>query len=164
MIVPPPHIASDVSVLKDDVQYLIGHTFADRHSRAAIPLFSYADRYIDDMIDFVRLRATSFRPFNLFIKNIMYSGQGNERTLYLDVVNKYPLRDLVEKLIREDSGFTPTLTLARNLATDDFQKAWPYLKDIPYSQHFPCDRITVMARGTAKKWIHYTDIEFGLQP
>ena len=47
LISPPPHIASDVSVLKDDVQFLIGHEFEDRYSRANISLFKYSDKHIE---------------------------------------------------------------------------------------------------------------------
>jgi hypothetical protein len=38
-------------------------------------------------------------------------------------------------------------------------KTWLYLKDFHYSQHFLCDRITVLARA-GKRWTHYRDIMF----
>ena len=44
VIAPPPHIKSDVSVLKDDVQFLTGRIFDDRYSPAHISLFRYDDR------------------------------------------------------------------------------------------------------------------------
>ena len=43
VIRPPRHILSDVSVLKDDVQYLIGRTLSDRYTPANISLFKYSD-------------------------------------------------------------------------------------------------------------------------
>lgn len=160
IIAPPRHIMSDVSVLKDDVQYLTGHTFDGRLSTAHISLFKYADRHIDDMIDHVESKAASFKPFNIFIKEFGVFYNGSKRTIYMDIVNKYPVRDIFEKLIKEDAAFTPHITIAKNLSVEDFMKTWPYLKNLHYSQHFTCDRITVLARAE-KRWVHYRDILLG---
>lgn len=160
IIAPPRHIMSDVFVLKDDIHYLIGHEFEDRYSRAHISLFKYSDQHVDDMIRHVERRAAHFKPFNIFIKNLNVFYHGSQRSIYLDIVNKYPVCDIFEKIIKEDAGYTPTITLAKKLAGEDFLKAWPYLKDFRYSQHFLCDRITVLARSN-NQWIHYKDIMFG---
>jgi 2'-5' RNA ligase len=160
MISPPPHILSDAFVLKDDVHYLIGHPFEDRYSRAHISLFKYNDEHVEDMIRHVTAKAAYMKPFNVFLKNLNVFHHGTERTIYLDIVNKYPVRDIFEKLIREDSGYTPHITIARKLSSEDFLKVWPYMKDLAYSQHFLCDRITVLARGE-NQWIHYRDIMLG---
>ncbi|WP_333821410.1 2'-5' RNA ligase family protein [Ohtaekwangia sp.] len=160
IIAPPRHIMSDVSVLKDDVHYLTGREFEDRYSKAHISLFKYSDEHLEDIVKHVERKAAHFKPFNIFIKDLNVFYNGNNRTIYLDIVNKYPVRDIFEKLIKEESGYTPHITIARKLAADDFLKAWPYLKDLPYSQHFLCDRITVLARAE-NQWIHYKDIMFG---
>lgn len=160
IIAAPRHIKSDVSVLKDDVQYLIGHEFEDRYSKACISLFKYNDEHLDAMIEHVEAKAAHFKPFNIFIKDLNVFYNGSYRTIYLDIVNKYPVRDIFEKLIKEDTGYIPHITIAKKLAAEDFLKAWPYLKDLPYSQHFLCDRITVLARSE-NKWVHYKDILFG---
>jgi 2'-5' RNA ligase len=160
IIAPPPHIMSDVSVLKDDIHYLIGHELEDRYSRAHISLFKYSDFHVEDIIKHVQRKAMYFKPFNLFVKNFSVFHQGSHRTIYMDVVNKYPVRDIFERLIKEDSGFTPHITLARKLAGEDFLKVWPYLNELSYSQHFLCDRITVLARAE-NRWVHYRDIMFG---
>ena len=151
IIAPPRHIMSDVSVLKDDVHYLIGHKFDDHFSKAHISLFKYDDEHIDDMIDFVEEKATEFKPFNIFVKDFGVFYTGTKRTVYMDIVNKYPIRDIFEKLIKENSEFTPHITIARNLSPEDFVRTWPYLRDLHYSQHFTCDRITVLARSE-KSW------------
>ncbi len=160
IIVPPPHIMSDVSVLKDDVQYLIGHSFDDRHAKAHISLFQYSGEYLDDMVDHVEEKAAQFNAFNLFIKDLNVFRHGSQRTIYLDIVNKYPVRDIYENLIKADAEYTPHITIAKQLSSEDFMNAWPHLKDLSYSQNFLCDRITVLARG-GNKWIHYKDILFG---
>jgi len=161
MIAPPRHIASDVAVLKDDVHYLIGHDFEDRLSKAYVPLFKYNDEHMDDMIAYVEEKAASFESFNVFLKDFNVFYNGSKRTIYMDIVNKYPIRELFENLVKEDPNYTPHITVARNLSSEDFLKCWPYLKELNYSnQHFLCDRITVLARS-GKKWVHYKDICFG---
>ena len=163
MIAPPRHIASDVAVLKDDVHYLIGHKFDDQFSKAHISLFKYTDtdEHADDMIRFVETKAVEFKPFNVFLKDFGVFYNGSKRTVYMDIVNKYPIRDIFEKTIKEDPNFTPHITIAKNLAADDFLKCWPYLTELKYgNQHFLCDRITVLVR-TEKKWMHFKDIMFG---
>lgn len=160
MIAPPRHIASDVAVLKDDVHYLIGHDFEDRFSKAHISLFKYTGEHIEDMIEFVEEKAASFEAFNVFLKDFNVFHNGSKRTIYMDIVNKYPIREVFENLVKEDRDFTPHITIAKNLSAEDFLKCWPYLKELNYSnQHFPCDRITVLVRN-GKKWMHYKDICF----
>ena len=163
MIAPPPHILSDISVLKDDVQYLIDKKFEDRFSKGYIPLFKYEDQHVDDMMRFVEQKAETFNPFNIFIKDFGVFYNGNKRTIYMDVVNRYPIRDIFEKIIKSEPQYTPSITIAKNLSDEDFLKAMPYLKSLRYSQHFTCDRITVLARSE-KRWLHYQDIEFGVAP
>jgi 2'-5' RNA ligase len=161
IIAPPPHICSDVAVLKDDVHYLIGHTFADRFSKAHISLFRYSDEHADDMIRFVEEKAGAFQPFNVFLKDFGVFQLGSGRSIYMDIVNKYAIREIFESLVKEASDFTPHISIARNLSDVDFLKCWPYMKELKYSnQHFVCDRITVLIRHE-NKWVHYQEIPFG---
>jgi 2'-5' RNA ligase len=160
VISPPPHIMSDVSVLKDDVQFLVGHELEDRYVKAHISLFKYDDKkHFDEIIRFVESKAFDFQPFNIFIKNLNFCHSGSTRSIYLDVVNKYLIQDIFEKVVKEDMHYTPHISIARNLDSEDFLKTWLYLKDFHYSQHFLCDRITVLARA-GKRWTHYRDIMF----
>jgi 2'-5' RNA ligase len=161
IISPPRHIMSDVSVLKDDVQYLIGHSFEDRFSKAHVSLFKYDDVHAKDMIRFVESKAFEFKPFNIFLKDFNVFYNGSKRTIYMDIVNKYPIQEIFEKLVKEDKNFVPHITIAKNLGMEDFLRCWPYLKGLHYgNQHFVCDRITVLARNDAN-WYHYKDIPFG---
>jgi hypothetical protein len=163
IIAPPRHIMSDVSVLKDDVHYLIGHELEDRYSPANIALFKYSDseKHMNHMIRFVEARAAEVQPFNVFLKDFGVFYTGSFRTIYMDIVNKSPIQEIFEKIIKEDPGYIPHIAIARHLAVDDFLRCWPYLKGLNYSnQHFLCDRITVLAR-VDKKWMHYKDIVFG---
>lgn len=163
MIAPPRHILSDVSVLKDDVHYLIGHELEDRYSKANIGLFKYSDseKHMNHMVRFVEARAAELEPFNVFLKDFGVFYNGSFRTIYMDIVNKSPIQEIFEKIVKEDTSFIPHISIARNLAISDFLRCWPYLKGLRYSnQHFLCDRITVLARAD-KKWTHYKEILFG---
>lgn len=163
IIAPPRHIVSDVSVLKDDVHYLIGHELEDRYSKANIALFKYSDteHRMNHMVRFVEARAAEIAPFNVFLKDFGVFYNGSFRTIYMDIVNKSPIQEVFEKIVKEDPGYTPHITIARNLAINDFLRCWPYLKGLRYSnQHFLCDRITVLARSD-RKWMHYKEIVFG---
>lgn len=161
MIAPPRHILSDVSVLKDDVHYLVGRKLEDRHTPAHISLFRYNDDYVDDMIRHVEEKAISLAPFNVFLKDFGVFYNGSKRTIYMDIVNKWPIQEIFEAIIREDAAYVPHIPIARNISNQDFLRCWPYLKGLRYSnQHFLCDRITVLAR-TDGKWEHYRDIPLG---
>ena len=163
LISPPRHIASDVSVLKDDVHYLIGREMEDRFSRAHISLFKFGDTetHMKHMLRFVEARAAEIPAFNVFLKDFGVFYNGSFRTIYMDIVNKSPIQEVFEKIVKEDPEYIPHITIARNLAINDFLRCWPYLKGLRYSnQHFLCDRITVLARAD-RKWMHYKDIVLG---
>jgi 2'-5' RNA ligase len=154
---------SDVSVLKDDVHYLIGREMEDRYSKAHISLFKFSDteNHMKHMVRFVEARAAEISPFNVFLKDFGVFYNGSFRTIYMDIVNKSPIQDIFEKTVKEDAHFTPHITIAKNLATEEFLRCWPYLKGLHYSnQHFLCDRIKVLAR-TDRKWTFYKDIILG---
>ena len=166
IITPPRHIASDVSVLKDDVHYLIGHELEDRYSKPNIALFKYSDteNRMNHMLRFVEARAAELQPFNVFLKDFGVFYNGAFRTVYMDIVNKTPVQEIFEKIVKQDPDYIPHITIARNLAIQDFLRCWPYLKGLRYStQHFLCDRITVLARAD-RKWMPFREILFGSAP
>lgn len=164
VIAPPRHIVSDVSVLKDDVEYLVGRQLNDRHVRAHISLFKYTEdeTRMKHMLRFVEARAAELRPFNVFLKDFGVFYNGAMRTIYLDIVNKCHIQEVFEKIVKQEPTYIPNIGIAKNLNEEDFLKCWPYLKGLHYSnQHFLCDRITVLAR-TENKWIHYKDVMLGV--
>lgn len=163
IIAPPRHIMSDVSVLKDDVHYLVGKELQDRHTRAHISLFRYTENEVKmkHMLRFVEARASEVEPFNVFLKDFGVFYNGAQRSVYLDIVNKYHIQDLFERIVKEEPAYVPNISIAKSLDHDDFLKCWPYLKSLNYSnQHFLCDRITVLAK-TETGWSHYKEIVLG---
>jgi hypothetical protein len=162
-IAPPRHILSDVSVLKDDVHYLIGRELQDRYTRANISLFRYSDteKHMRHLIRFVEARAAQFTPFNVFLKDFGVFYNGSKRTVYMDVVNKFYIQDVFEKIVRQGTAYTPYIPIAKNLDEDEYLRCWPYLKGLNYSnQHFLCDRITVLGK-TDTEWKLVKEIHFG---
>ena len=163
VISPPPHIKSDVSVLKDDVQFLTGKIFEDRYSPAHIPLFRYDDRKnFSDIIYEVKAKAATFDPFNIFLKGLKYYWVNSNRSICLDILNKPDVRDIFETLVKENTGYLPFISIAKGLDHKSFLKAWLHLQDFQYTQDFLCDRINVLARH-AHGWLHYRDIMFGTE-
>jgi len=163
VISPPPHIKSDVSVLKDDVQFLTGKIFDDRYSPAHITLFRYDDKNnFSDIIHEVNAKAATFDPFNIFLKGLKYYWLNSNRSICLEILNKPDVRDIFEKTIKQNTRYMPFISIAKGLDHESFLKAWLHLQDFRYTQDFLCDRITVLARQ-GDKWIHYRDIMFGAE-
>ncbi|MBL7864942.1 MAG: 2'-5' RNA ligase family protein [Cyclobacteriaceae bacterium] len=158
IISPPPAIAEYVSMLKQHVKLAIGHPFEDEFTKAHISLFKYRDEHAEDWLYQVDSKISSFAPFHVHIKNLNFYDHGTTRTIYLEVVQKTPIYELVEKL--DHSGdFTPYITIARNLDINDFLKAWKSLKNLSYSDYFRCDHITVLKKAP-RRWVHYMDLGF----
>lgn len=161
VIAPPPHIKSDVSVLKDDVQFLTAEIFKDRHVPAHISLFRYNDKKLFiDIIQQVETKAAEFRPFNIFLKDLKHFRYNATYTVYLDIINKPDIRDIFEHLIKMNANYLPLISVAKGLGYEQFSKAWPHLRNFRYRQDFLCDRISVIGRR-GHNWLHCRDIMFG---
>lgn len=160
-ILPPPHICSDVSVIRDDIQYLIGHGFEGLRALPVISLFGYNGNYTTDLLDMIERRARLAKPFNIFLKDFGYIQQGDSRTIYLDVVNKYAVTELLQHLTGETEEGNPVITIAHRLPEADFMKCWPYLKSLNYgNQHFPCTDLAVFVKENGR-WIKDRIIPLG---
>jgi hypothetical protein len=161
VIAPPPHIKSDVFVLKDDVQFLTSKIFDDRYIPAHITLFRYDDKkHFSDILREVETKAITFEPFNIFLKGLKYYWLNANRAIYLDILNKKDIRVIFEKLVKENTCYMPYISIAKGLDHESFMKSWLHLQDFNYTQDFLCDRIAVLSRR-GDKWMHYRDIMFG---
>lgn len=160
VISPAEGIASDVRVLKDDVHYLTGKKFDGQQAKAYIPLFKYSGEEMPEVLDRVEAAAEQFNAFEVIIKDFGVFHHGSNRNIYLDIVNKYRIRDIVEAIQGPEEDYTPHITIVRNLPAEDFLKCWPYFKSLHYSQHFRCDRITVLLKN-GKRWTSYREIMLG---
>ena len=169
-IAPPKGIAEYVAFLKSHVRSALGHSFEGETAKAHISLFSFRDEHAEDLLYRIDSKVSSLSPFHVHIKNLNYFDDGDTRTIYLEVVHKNPICEIVENVLDQPAqpDFTPYITIARNLEINDFMKAWKSLKNLSYSDYFRCDHITVLkkaeparrSRGVVGKWVHYIDLSF----
>lgn len=160
IISPPPAIAEYVAMLKQHVRLAIGHPFEDEFAKAHISLFRYRDARPEDWLYQVDSKIASFAPFHVHVKNLNFYDHGTTRTIYLEVVHKNPICEIVERLGQPEGEFTPYITIASNLDINDFIKAWMSLKNLSYSDYFRCDHITVLKKKAARRWVYYMDLGF----
>ena len=169
IITPPRAIAEYVAFLKSHVKSAIGHSFEDEFSKAHISLFKFQDEHAEDLLYRIDSKVSECTPFHVHIKNLNFLDDGVTRTIYLEVVHKNPICEIVENVLDQRADFTPYITIARNLEINDFMKAWRSLKNLSYSDYFRCDHITVLKKaprparrsyGVVGKWIHYIDLKF----
>jgi len=168
-IAPPKGIAEYVAFLKSHVRSALGHSFEGESSKAHISLFSFRDEHAEDLLYRIDSKMSSLSPFHVHIKNLNYFDDGDTRTIYLEVVHKNPICEIVENVLDQpmQPDFLPYITIARNLEINDFMKAWKSLKNLSYSDYFRCDHITVLKKAPARssraavgRWIHYIDLSF----
>lgn len=157
IISPPEPISQDVFYLKKSIEEVLGHTFEGTFAKAHISLLKYRDPHTDNELYHINGRLSALKPFTLYIKDFDILHHGNTHTICLNVVNKNPVRELAEKLTGRD--IRPQITVAKNLSETDFNKVWPVIKGITYSNHFRCDHITVLKRNSGP-WRHYMDLHF----
>ncbi len=181
IISPPPAIAGYVAMLKQHVRLALGHPFEDEFAKAHISLFQCRDARAEAWLYEADSTLSACAPFHVHVKNLNYHDHGTTRTIYLEVVHKHPICEIAEQLASGTSaspgqppmGFTPNITIARNLDINDFFKVWQSLKNLSYSDYFHCDHITVLkkaypefsrraspeaSRRAPRRWIYYMDL------
>ncbi len=159
IISPPKTIVEYVTLLKKHVKSAIGHGFDDEFSKAHISLFKYRNEHPEGILYHIDNKVSEFNPFHIYIKNLNFFTNGAHRTIYLEIVYKNPICELVENITEQEAGFTPHIPIASNLEINDFIAAWKSLQNLSYSEYFRCDHITVLKKST-HKWMHYIDIPF----
>ena len=138
-IIPPRPVQVFVSSLKRHVRKAIGHEFQDEFSIAHIALFKYSDDLTDNFLyDTDHLRA-ALLPFEILVKGFGVFKHGTNRSIYLQIEYKRPGADVTESLRGEN--IVPHIIIARNLGSDDFDKAWESL------QRISCNRYSYVIRS-----------------
>ena len=156
-ITPPQQVQIFVSNLKRQVRHAIGHEFQEEFSTAHISLFKYTDKTENILHDTDQLLA-ALLPFEIYVKGFSAFKHGDNRTIYLQIEYKTPIADLANVLRGEE--IMPHLIIARNLESDDFEKAWESLQSISYSNYFKCNTITVLKREP-NRWNRYLELPIG---
>src|SRR5436190_16930007 len=157
IISPPRSIVDYVTLLKKHVKSAIGHSFDDELSKAHISLFKYQNEHPEGILYQIDNKVSEFNPFHIYVKNLNYFTNGANRTIYLEIVYKNPICELVENLTDQPAGYIPHIPIASNLDVNDFITAWKSFQNLSYSDYFRCDHITVLKKSP-NKWSHYIDI------
>jgi 2'-5' RNA ligase len=153
LVSPPPGIAEDVAYFKNQVWKCIGHSYQSLHSKAHLTFLQYEDFYNESSLYTYGDAVSCVKSFTVYIKD--FSCFKNNGTIFL---NPYApeLHDLSEKL--KNRRFAPHITIARNLKSIDFDKAWKALRESSYSKSFECKCITVLKR-VDNRWQPHVDIQ-----
>ncbi len=141
--------------MKRLVRTTIGRPFEAECSIGHISLHKDEGMDTTEILDTIAARLADMHPFEIHMRN--FSAFKNSKTIYLDVINKGCIPDVFETITRLPYEGVPHVTLAKNLAKQDFERAWNILNQQTFNTSFTCDRIKVLKKST-RRWLHYTDL------
>lgn len=154
-ITPSLPVQVFVSDLKKQVREAIGHGFQSEFSLAHISLFQYNEHHTDNFLYDDDWLLSALLPLDIYLNGLGIFKHGANKTIYLQIEYKTPVADLAKAL--GGKSITPHITIARNLAPDDFEKAWKCLQEISYNNHFRCTNVTVLKREH-NRWNRYLEL------
>ncbi len=154
-ITPSLPVQVFVSDLKKQVRDAIGHGFQSECSLAHISLFQYNDHHTDNFLYDADWLLAALLPLDIHVNGLGIFKHGANKTIYLQIEYKTPVADLAKVL--GGKSRTPHVTIARNLAPDDFEKAWKCLQEISYNNYFRCTSVTVLKREH-NRWNRYLQL------
>jgi 2'-5' RNA ligase len=154
-ITPSQPVQFFVSNLKKRVRKAIGHGFQGEFSLAHISLFQYNECHTDSILYDADWLLSALLPLDIHVNGLGIFKHGVNKTIYLQIEYKTPIADLAKALCGK--SITPHITIARNLAPDDFEKAWKCLQGISYNNHFRCTNVTVLKREP-NRWNKYLEL------
>lgn len=115
------------------------------------------------------------QPFNVVLKDC---GSFPYHTIYIDVVSKEPVRQLVKAIRLHQECMTlnnanrpyfsdmPHMTLARQLSKEQFENQWPHYSKMPFDGAFMADSMLLLRRpaGIPAAYQLVDKIDFLQQP
>jgi 2'-5' RNA ligase len=141
-IIPSQPVQTFVSDLKKQVREVLGHGFQDEFSPAHIPLFKYTNVKTESYLYDTDWLTSALLPLEIYVNGVGIFKHGANKTIYLQIEYKTPASELANVLGGE--RITPHIIIARNLAPDDFIKAWEHLQNSLYNNYFRCTTVTVL--------------------
>lgn len=143
LISPPECVVQDVFFLKKLVRRRIGRAYRSLHSKAHLTLRQYYDFHNESLLYSFSEKISHIRAFTIHLKD--FGSFKNNGTIYLT-----PYAPELYELSENLNGYTitPHITIARNLASREFNFAWKIFRDRHYSIFFRCEYITVL------KWMN----------
>lgn len=187
LLSPSDAIKEDVDNLKQQLHELIGIAERDRKSIAHITLLKIEAFESTDVKALIKKAVAGFTKFTIKVNGHDKFEQGSERTFILKIENPYPVDDLVSaikqpnrkrapKIVNRQTsiidkpsdnkpkklGMVPHITIARNIATADFEKIEDFTP-FEYQSEWVCDRITIRRRiaGTDKLFTPAGEVKLG---
>jgi 2'-5' RNA ligase len=154
-ITPSSPVQAFISDLKKQVREAIGHEFQSEFSPVHIPLFQYSQHHADSILDDADLLRATLLPLDIYVNGLGVFKHGNNKTIYLQIEYKIPVADLAKAL--GGKSITPHIIIARNLTSEDFDKAWKCLQENSYNNHFRCTNVTVLKRDH-HRWNKYLEL------
>jgi hypothetical protein len=154
-IIPSQPVQIFVSDLKKQVREAIGHGFQDEFSLAHISLFKYTNFKTESYLYDTDWLASALLPLEIYVNGLGIFKHGANKTIYLQIEYKTPVSELTNVLGGE--SIAPHIIIARNLAPDDFNKAWEHLQNSSYNNYFRCNSVTVLKREY-NKWKRYLEL------
>lgn len=165
LLSPSDAVKEAVDGLKDQLHALIGLEDYNRKSVAHVSLFKMRATADNQVLKLVKKVASSQEPFTIKLDGheVLKHG-GVSRTLCLKIENPDPVNNLVElldpkpiakksyrqtsildKAPRAKKVIHPHVTIARNIATADFERIEDFTA-FDYHDEWLCDRITILKR------------------
>jgi hypothetical protein len=158
LLAPSKSITDFVEDVKANVEATLSYKLENHYSKAHVSLMKDSQPHAESFLYDVDSKMRSVRPFTVSVKNLNVLVQENEkRTIYLDIVYKTPIWEIMETLTGREIDFNPKITVVENLEIDDFIRVWRNLKKISFSGEFRCNHLTVLRKHT-QRWVHHIDI------
>ena len=165
LLSPSDPIKEAVDGLKDQLHALIGLEDYNRRSVAHVSLFKQRATSDSQVLKLVKKVAASLEPFTIKLAGheVLKHG-GVSRTLCLKIEDPEPINNLMalldpkpiakksyrqtsilDKAPRAKKVIHPHVTIARNIATADFDRIEDFTP-FDYNEEWLCDRITILRR------------------
>ena len=155
VISPSEPINQTSFLLRSGIKKVIGNGFQSEFSKAHISLMKYHDTHRDSLLYHFDSIVSHFKPFKIFLKDFEILHHGSNRTICFNIINKPAIQEIFYSLTGKN--ITPHITIARSLSKEDFDKVWPLMQNITYSNHFLCSHLTVL-KGGPGSWHHYMNL------
>ena len=183
LLSPSDPIKEAVDGLKDQLHALIGLEDYNRRSVAHVSLFKQRATSDSQVLKLVKKVAASLEPFTIKLAGheVLKHG-GVSRTLCLKIEDPEPINNLMalldpkpiakksyrqtsilDKAPRAKKVIHPHVTIARNIATADFDRIEDFTP-FDYNDEWLCDRITILRRfeGSTGIFSPVKEVKLGL--
>jgi 2'-5' RNA ligase len=152
---PGTNVTNDVAALKKMIAQELG-MYGSRLSQAHISLFRsvFPERFQDDFVQLLDNIASKQSGFTLYTSRFDHFEHGpDKRTIYINVANPKPLAELHKRILQEfeiaPGTFKPHITIARAIATREFDKVYDHFYNQVFVRSFQCRSFMLLRKPAA---------------